>query len=57
MISSSGMGSRESGMIADEIKIIQSNIKGKSNIKFKQNRAYEIYKDVEGGLRRLKVEN
>ena len=26
---SSGMGSRESGMIADEIKIIQSNIKGK----------------------------
>jgi hypothetical protein len=32
MISSSGMGSRESGMIADEIKIIQSNIKGKSKI-------------------------
>ena len=26
---STGMGSRESGMIADEIKIIQSNIKGK----------------------------
>jgi hypothetical protein len=42
MISSSGMGSRESGMIADEIKIIQSNIKGKSNIKLKMDRAHEV---------------
>lgn len=30
---SSGMGTRESGMIADEIKIIQANVKGKLHIK------------------------
>jgi hypothetical protein len=33
MISSSGMGSRESGMIADEIKIIQASMKGKTSFK------------------------
>ena len=46
-VASSGMGTRESGMIADEIKIIQNNIKGKSQkSEINKCRAYKANQDA-----------